>query len=156
MGAVVFHIFFVLFIHDVGDVGVHEERIALKLALKEECLFFLEIEWLQFFEACGKIGGFFLALHIFFILLDLRLLLDFHFLLPFLFFLQSPFHFFLDDSQLFGLLEDALACDDGRGRVDAGFGETFGGVVFYSDLVGGIGGAWEGGVSLHGSSYELK
>ena len=85
MGAAVFHVLFVFFVHYVGDVGVQEEWISLKVALEEECLLFFEIERLEFFETGGEVG-FFLALYhgLLHLGLLLDLHLDFYFLLPLL------------------------------------------------------------------------
>lgn len=150
MGAAVFHVLFVFFVHYVRDVRVQEEGISLEIALEEERFFFFEVEGLEFFEAGGEIG-LFLCLHC--SLFDFGLFLEFdfglYFLLAFLFLLESSLHFLLDDSKFLALLPECLAGDDRRGRIDARFGEAFGGVVLDAYLVGGVGGAREGGFSLH-------
>jgi hypothetical protein len=150
VGVAVFHVLFVFFVPDVGDVRVQEEGVSLEFALEEECFFFFEVEGLEFFEA-GREVGLFLAFHC--SLPDFGLFLEFnfglHFLLALLFLLESSLHFLLDDSEFLPLLPECLAGDDRRGRVDARFGEAFGGVVLDAYFVGGVGGAREGGFSLH-------
>jgi len=137
--AVVLQLLLILLILDVGDVGVYEKRVAFESAFEEQILLLLEVDGFELFEAGGEVS----------LLLDLGLL---HFLafglffgfglfLPLLLLLVLLLHLLLDGAQVIDVLLAGLAVDDGTGGVEAGFGETLGGVVAYPEFVLGLRGA---------------
>lgn len=98
MWTVILHVFFVLFIHYIGDVGIDKERIALKITLKKESLFFFKIKWLEFLETGGEVCSFFLTFQILFVFLRFQFFLRLYFFLSLLLFFEFSAYFFFDDS----------------------------------------------------------
>jgi hypothetical protein len=97
MGAVVFHLLFVLIVLNVRDVGVNKERIFSTVAFKEELLLFLQIDWLEFFEACREVS-FLLFFVCIFAFLNFGLLFNFNFFLTFFFLFRLLLDSLLDGS----------------------------------------------------------